>query len=62
MLDIVFSNRYYDIGWLYNWGALSAILTEIGSSPDVASQFERRESAAQREMERTMTRLLDIDY
>jgi hypothetical protein len=57
MLDIILSTRNYDIGYIYNWGALFTAFKTSASSGnnDFASKYETAESKAITAMEKTLT-------
>lgn len=56
MLDIIFSSRCYDIGYVYGWGALNTLPNTLYSakSTDFASQFAKVEKNAQKALEKTI--------
>jgi len=53
MLDIVYNNRFYDIGAIYGWGGVEGIYGAVSSSPTntLVSKWESMESAVQTAME-----------
>ncbi|MBQ7983968.1 MAG: extracellular solute-binding protein, partial [Clostridia bacterium] len=53
MLDIILSQRWYDLGMIFDWGDLFSKITELsqGSKLDFASTYEKRRKAAQREID-----------
>ena len=55
MLNIAFATRLYDLGVVFNWGDMSAQLTNLGNRNDgsIASVLERRSDAIQTAMDRT---------
>jgi hypothetical protein len=52
MLDIIFNNRVYDIGILYNIGALPSLLYTLSQtkSTDFISRFEKSEAQNERDL------------
>jgi hypothetical protein len=57
MLDLVFNNRLYDIGAIYNWGGnLLGVYSKVlrSGSNTLISYFETIKDAAQTEMEKTI--------
>jgi hypothetical protein len=54
MLDIIFNNKVYDIGYIYRIGDISYIFNDLVSagSADFASRFERRQGAIETALER----------
>ena len=46
MLDIIFANRIYDIGYIFNWGSISSFVPGFASSnkTDFASKYAKQES------------------
>jgi len=54
MLDIIFNNRVYDIGYIYGIGSLPNLLTDmvIAKNTDFVSRFERIQGAAQGALEK----------
>jgi len=57
MLDIIFNNRVYDIGILYNIGALPSLLYTLSQtkSTDFISRYEKSEA----QNERDLNKLID---
>ena len=46
MMEIMFSNRQFDLSYFYDWGGISALITGVSSSGNpgtIVSQFERNE-------------------
>ena len=60
MLDIILSNRVFDLGNLYNWGSIRGIFSDIHASGqnNFASRFERQERMIERTMEATLNEIL----
>ena len=56
MLDIIFSTRGCDLGMIYGWGGLDAILKQlISQSPGTfASAYQAKEDMAQTQLEKTI--------
>ena len=56
MLDIIFSSRVYDLGFIYNFGGVGNLIQEMNnaSSSDFASYYERIESKVKAELEETI--------
>jgi hypothetical protein len=63
MLDIIFGNRVYDIGAIYAFGdAFIGLITLCDrSNRDVASYYERRSGAMQRDIDRVIDRFEAMD-
>ena len=60
MLDIVYNNRFYDIGAIYEWGKLVNLYGSVianSSANTLVSSWEAMESAVQSAMEQAV-----IDY
>ncbi len=56
MLDIIFSSRCYDIGYVYGWGALNTLPNTLYSSKstDFSSQFAKAEKNALKALDKTV--------
>jgi len=55
MLDLIFSSRIYDLGFIFNWGNIGYLLESV--YPDAGrfiSRYETAEPRAQAAMERTI--------
>jgi hypothetical protein len=55
MLDLILNTRIYDLGYIFNWNGIGTMLSTI--YPDAgtfASKYEKLESKAQIEMEKTI--------
>ena len=54
MLDIIFNNKVYDIGYIYGIGSLPTILNTLASSKktDFVSQFEKSQGAIEKALEK----------
>ena len=44
MLDIIFANRVFDLGQIYNWGDMQGLVDSLTNSgkTDIASGIEKR--------------------
>ena len=61
MLDLIFSTRIYDLGYIFNWGDIGTMIAAI--YPDAgkfASYYETLESKAQAAMEKTIEEINKI--
>ena len=60
MLDIILSNRVFDLATIYNWGEIMTIFGDIYNSRqnNFTSAFERRETMIERAIERTINEVL----
>lgn len=56
MLDLIFSSRCYDIGYVYGWGGLNTLPNTLYSakSTDFSSQFAKLEKSANKALEKTV--------
>lgn len=54
MLDLIFSNRVYDIGYMYNWGGLVDSINKLEIDGNIASTMDSNLSAAKAAMEETL--------
>ncbi|MHC1695817.1 MAG: hypothetical protein AB9835_11235 [Eubacteriales bacterium] len=56
MLDLIFSTRSYDLGSMYNWGNFHYIFGDLAlkGSFELVSTYEKKEAAAQKELEKTL--------
>ena len=54
MFDIIFGNRIYDIGWAFGFGGIPDMITAMGGSgkTDIASQYAKREEKAQKDLDK----------
>ncbi|MCL1857861.1 MAG: hypothetical protein FWF92_01330 [Oscillospiraceae bacterium] len=54
MLDIIFNNKVYDIGYIYGIGSLPTILNNLSSSKktDFVSQFEKSQGSIEKALEK----------
>ncbi|MBR6777157.1 MAG: hypothetical protein IKM27_05375 [Clostridia bacterium] len=61
MLDIVFENRLYDLGGIYNWGGLIGLYSHcLRNNAGLASYWESIQSAAESDMEATLDAYADM--
>ena len=60
MLNIIMSNRVYELTNLFSWGNLSGGLTSLcqKGSADIASMYAKNEAAVTKAIEKTFTNLL----
>jgi hypothetical protein len=58
MLDIIFSSRVYDIGYICNWGGMGRIFEDMYNAKqnNFTSKFDGMKSAVESAMEDTMMR------
>ena len=63
MFDIIFGNRVFDIGWAYNFGGLEEMVRTMGiaGQTNVASQYQKREKAAQKAIEKFIETMTSIE-
>ena len=54
MLDLIFSNRIYDIGYMYNWGSLITSINQLEIGGNVSSTVASKLTVAKTEMEKTI--------
>ena len=56
MMDLIFANRCYDIGRLYNWGSLAGTMDALASqaSNNFASKYASMQKAAQTALAKTI--------
>lgn len=54
MLDLIFSNRIYDIGYMYNWGSLVNSINDLEIDGNISSTVASVLTAAKTEMEKTI--------
>ena len=62
MLDLIFSSRIYDLGFIFNWGSMGYLLETV--YPDAGtfvSKYEKAESKAQAAMEKTIEEVNKIE-
>lgn len=63
VLDMIFANRVYDLGYMYDWGSIaSKIMGLTGStSPNIASTIASTVGAAETKMQETIDQYLALD-
>lgn len=63
MLDIILSQRAYDLGMIFNWGTMFTMIDRAGtqSKSDYVSGYERRESKALKEIADFIEQLENLD-
>ena len=54
MLDLIFGNRVYDIGYMYDWGGLVNSINTLEIDGNIASTMDSNLSAAKTAMEKTL--------
>ena len=56
MLDIIFANRVYDIGYIFDWGGVSSFAPNLVSknSTDFVSAYEKQEAKIQKAIDKYM--------
>ncbi len=61
MLDLIFSNVVYDVGYIYNFGSASNLLENMMSinSTDIASQLETITPTVEAAIEETIENFRD---
>ena len=63
MLDIIFSTKRYDLGFVFNWGGVKDQLgTFTTNSKSFASLWEAKEKAAEKAMQETLDFYMSNDY
>jgi len=62
MLDIIFASRVYDLGYIFNWGGVGNMVTNLykGKNTAYASTYAGLESAAIAEMQKTVDEFAKI--
>jgi len=57
MLDLIFANRLYDIGMIYNWGNLSTLLGSLSTqkSDNIVSAVAKAMNAANAALQKTLS-------
>ena len=61
MLDLIFANRVYDIGYMYDWGGLVAAINALEIDGNIASTMDSNLSAAKTAMEKTLDAYAKLD-
>ena len=62
MLDLIFSTRIYDLGFIFNWGNIGYLLESV--YPDAGkfiSKYESAEPKAEKAMQKTLDEIAGID-
>jgi len=55
MLDLILASRTFDLGFIFNWGALGDLPTTLyPKGADFVSAYEKFEPRALKEMEKTI--------
>lgn len=64
MLDIIFSQRYYSLDLIYNWGSIKDSLVTLlnKGSTDVASTYAKAESRIQTAIDKTIASYAALEY
>jgi len=63
MLDIIFSTKRYDLGFVFDWGAIKSQLEVLATSgKSFSTVWESKESAAQKAMEETLDYYRSNEY
>ena len=61
MLDLIFANRIYDLGGIYNWGGLIGVYSHcLRSNTGLASYWESIQGAVENDMEATLDAYADM--
>ena len=61
MLDIIFSNRIYDLGGIYNWGDLIGVYSHcLRNNVGLASYWESIQGKVETEMDETLQAYEDM--
>ncbi|MBE6611063.1 MAG: hypothetical protein E7632_01110 [Ruminococcaceae bacterium] len=45
MLDIIYQSRAYDLGWIYNWGGITSVLSGMRNGKNFYSDYASRKEA-----------------
>jgi len=63
MIDIILTNRLYDLGAIYSWGSVSSFFSEISKGKDnsLASYWEKNGSKIEAAMQKTLDKLDKLD-
>ncbi len=62
MLDIIFSTKRYDLGFVFNWGSIKSQLETIAtSSKSFSTLWETRKSACEKAMQETLDFYMSSD-
>ena len=60
MLDIIFENRFFDLGLSYNWGNISSCYTNLDAE-SMETRFDGVLGAAQQALSQTVDRLTELE-
>lgn len=60
MLDIIFENRFFDLGLSYNWGNISSCYTNLDAE-SMETRFDGVLGAAQQALRQTVDRLTELE-
>lgn len=63
MLDIIFSNRAYDVGDVFDFGSLGSDLLNMTMTFDrnIVSKYEKKEASALKAIDKLVEKIMDID-
>jgi hypothetical protein len=63
MLDIIFENRAYDIGDVFDFGSLGSDLLNMTMTFDrnIVSKYEKKEANALKAIDKLVEKILEID-
>lgn len=63
MLDIIFSTKRYDLGFVFNWGAIKSQLEVIATNTkSFSTVWESKKSACEKAMQETLDFYMSNDY
>ncbi len=54
MLDIIFENRVFDLGYMYDWGGITAAINKLEIDGNIASTIDSNLQAAKTAMQKTI--------
>ena len=59
MLDLIFSSRVYDLGYIYNWGGIGTLIENMNSrnSDSIVAEYDAISSAVQAAIDKTLESL-----
>ena len=63
MIDIILTNRLYDLGEIYGWGSVVNYFNDLaqGKNTSLATYWEKNEAKIESAMRKTMDKLSDLD-
>ena len=61
MLDMIFANRIYDLGYMYDWGGLVAAVNALEMDGNISSTIDSKLTAAKAAMEKTLENFSSLD-